>query len=557
MDTEQQIKELKARWQQLKDNRHEFEPRWTEAQQYCDNGILQWESISSLPEVPKRYSSLPYNYCKTLVAGIVGYAISPSVNWFKLSLEQVELLELYGVKDFLEECERVMIAEFNASNLYKESVPFVKDSAIIGHSLLLIDEDLDNNRPRYTKFPANELYIDINEYGEVDTVFRHYQDTLRNCANFFGVENLDENMQEDAENPEKWNNKVELLQCTLPREKFNSSLKDAKNKPYACFYIDLKNGKILQESGYDEFPYAVFTWDRFPGYAYSSSPAQDAMADIKALNIIKKTSLTIAQKSANPAFLATEDVRDIDLAPEGVTYLPTKDSRFEPLRAGDNYPVTLQELANYEQNIKDWFYVDYFLMLQQKQGNMTATEVMELQGEKAATLSSLIVALDAALRKIISRTFNILMKEGKLPEVPYTLQDKLATMKVDFNGPLAQAQKKYHTMGGTLQALQTVGPILQMFPNAGDFIDGDQLMKTALEGQGMPQNVIREDDDVDKLRVQRAQAEQEAAAQQQQMQMAQALMQNANKLGQAAQDGSILANMQEQQTGALGNGLNR
>lgn len=553
METET-VKELKSRFSQLRNNRAQFEGRWTEAQNYVDNNVLSWGSLDTLPSVPKRYSSLPYNYSKTLAAGIVGYSISPSITWFKLSLEQQELLDQYGVKDFLEKCERVIFAEYNASNLYSEAVRFVRDAIILGHGVMLQDEDINTGRLRFTKFPANETYLDINEYGDVDTVFRNYQDTLRNVAEFFGVENLHPSYREIAKDPERWNEKVEILQCVYPRKNYDENSPDAKNMPYACIYLDVKNSYIISESGYDNFPFAIFEWERYAGYAYSSSPAQDAMPDIKALNIIKKTSLQIAQTSAEPPMKLSEDVRKLDLAPKGKTYLPAKDSVLEPIRTGENYPITLQELQNYEQNIKDWFYVDYFLMLQNQNKNMTATEVMELQGEKSATLSSMIVQINEALKKLIQRSFFLLFKNGKLPDLPETLMDMTPTMKVDFVGPLAQAQKKYHTMGGTMQALQIAQPIMQLFPEAGDFIDADALMKAALEGQGMPQTVIREDDDVQKIRMIRMQQQQAQMQQAQQMQMAQSLMQNADKLGQAPQEGSPITQLTQQIEGGMGYG---
>lgn len=546
---EDTVKELMARYQQLKDNRAKFESWWTEAQTFCDNGVLSWSDVDSLPTKPKRYSSLPYNYAKTLVAGIVGYSISPSVNWFKLSIENQELLNSYGVKDFLERAEKVLYAEFNKSNLYREAVPFVKDAVIPGHGVLQIDEDVKNMRLRFTKHPVNELYLDVNEYGEVDTVFRYYVDTLRNAADFFGIDNLHEDVREDAKDPRKWNTKIELLQCIFPRTEYNEEFKNAENKPIACYYIDVKQQFIIKESGFDDFPFAIFEWERLPGYAYSSSPAQDALPDIRALNIIKKSSLQIAQTSAQPPFLVDADIRDLDLTPGGKTYLPTKDSRVEAIKTGENYPITLQELSNYQQDIKDWFYVDYFLMLQNKTQNMTATEVMELQGEKAATLSSMIVALNGSLQKIIERSFNILMKQGKITNIPTALKGQ--SLKVEFIGPLAQSQRKYHTMGGTMQALQIAGPIMQMFPNAGDYLDGDELMKSAMEGQGMPQNVIREQEDVEKIRAQRLQQQQEQQAKAQQMAMAQSLMQNADKLNTPVEDGSLMQQMNSQMSGAM------
>lgn len=553
MENKELLKNLMTRWAQLKDNRAKFEGDWTEAQTYADNVVMSWGTPGEVPKRAKRYTSKPFNYNKTLVAGILGYAVSPSLVWFKLGIEDPDALNGYGVKDWLEKCEKELLAMFNRSNFYKEVNPAVKDSTCIGHGAVFMGEGKDL-RIHFNHFPVNELFFDVNAYGEVDTCFRWYADTLRNIADFFGKDKLCDSMQEAYKNQERWNDNYEILMCVYPRKDYKPKFKDNKNMPYACVYIDIRNEHIIDESGFNEFPFAVFEWERYAGFAYSSSPAQDAMPDIKALNIIKKSSLQIAQTSAEPPMMATEEMHDIDLSPRGITYLPTKDARLEPVRTGENYPITLQELANYEQAVKDWFYVDYFLALQEKQGNMTATEVMELQGEKAATLTTFIVNLNDFLSNIITRSFKMLMRAGRLPPPPLELAQRNAVIKIDFTGPLAQNQKKHHQMGGTVQALSAIGPIMQMFPNAGDFIDGDELMRTTMEGMGMPQNIIRENADVEKIRKMRIEQQQEAAAQAQQQQMVQTLMQNANKMGEAPQEGSMMQQINNQLAGGM-NGI--
>lgn len=545
------LRDLTARYEELRETRVKFEGRWTEAQEFVDSSILDWNNLGNVPKQPHRYSSLPCNYLNVLVNGLVGYSISPNIVWFKLSLSDQTLLDEYGVKDWLEDCERVMLAKFNSSNLYTQAAKFVTDAAVIGHSVLLIDEDIKKRRLRFTKLPANEVYMDINEYGEVDTVYRRYNMTVRNAVHFFGLDKCSDKTKEDYKDVKKWNNVVEIIQAVQPREDYNPEYKDNKNKPYAVYWIDNSNHKIIDESGYDDNPYAVFQWSRYPGFAYGTSPAQDAISDIRGLNIAKKTSWTIAQTSAEPPMKISEDIREVNITPRGHTYVTGADQIVEAIRTGENYPITLQVLEDMKQDIRDWFNVDFFLMLQQKTAQMTATEVMELQGEKAATLSNLIVNLNESLLKIIQRSFDILMNAGELPPIPQALQQQATSMKVDFVGPLAQAQKKYHTMGGTLQALNVVGPIMQMYPNAGDFIDGDELMKSAMEGQGLPANIIREDDDVQKIREERIKAQQEEQAKQEQLAMAQTLMQNANKMNEPVQQDSIMQQLNNQIGGAF------
>lgn len=549
-DQEQLYKELYSRFLQLQTERQKFQDRWTEAQEYCDRVVLSWDELRAIPEKPKRYSSLPCNYLNILVNGLVGYSISPNIVWFKLAASSSKLQEAYGVKKWLSAVEDIMLAKFNASNLYQAAAKMVWDAAVIGHGILQINEDVSSGRLRFTKIPANEAYLDINEFNEVDTVFRRYYLTIKNAVNFFGEDKLDEDYREAYKEIEHWNDTVEIIQAVMPRKDFNPEFKNAKNKPIAVYWLDPKHNKIIDESGYDTFPFAIFEWDMLPDFAYSTSPAQNAMPDIKGLNIAKKTSWQIAQTSAEPPMKVSEDIRQVNITPRGFTYVSSADQTIEPIRTGENYPITLEVLADMKQDIKDWFNVDFFLMLQSKQGKMTATEVMELQGEKAATLATLIVNLNDALFKIIEQSFSVLLKAGAFPQMPLALQ-RNGSLKIDFMGPLAQAQKKYHTMGGIVQATQVASGIMQMFPNSGDFIDGDELMRSALEGQGMPANVIREEDDVKKLRTQRLEMQQAQQQQQQQVAMAQSLMQNANKLNEPVQENSLMAGIGEQMAGAL------
>lgn len=549
-DQEQLYKELYSRFLQLQTERQKFQDRWTEAQEYCDRVVLSWDELRAIPEKPKRYSSLPCNYLNILVNGLVGYSISPNIVWFKLAASSSKLQEAYGVKKWLSAVEDIMLAKFNASNLYQAAAKMVWDAAVIGHGILQINEDVSSGRLRFTKIPANEAYLDINEFNEVDTVFRRYYLTIKNAVNFFGEDKLDEDYREAYKEIEHWNDTVEIIQAVMPRKDFNPEFKNAKNKPIAVYWLDPRHNKIIDESGYDTFPFAIFEWDMLPDFAYSTSPAQNAMPDIKGLNIAKKTSWQIAQTSAEPPMKVSEDIRQVNITPRGFTYVSSADQTIEPIRTGENYPITLEVLADMKQDIKDWFNVDFFLMLQSKQGKMTATEVMELQGEKAATLATLIVNLNDALFKIIEQSFSVLLKAGAFPQMPLALQ-RNGSLKIDFMGPLAQAQKKYHTMGGIVQATQVASGIMQMFPNSGDFIDGDELMRSALEGQGMPANVIREEDDVKKLRTQRLEMQQAQQQQQQQVAMAQSLMQNANKLNESVQENSLMAGIGEQMAGAL------
>jgi hypothetical protein len=191
--------------------------------------------------------------------------------------------------------------------------------------------------------------------------------------------------------------------------------------------------------------------------------------------------------------------------------------------------------------------VGFFLMLQQLTRSMTATEVIELQGEKAAVLSTMVNNLNAALQKIVQRTVDILFRQGKMPERPAALLSKRSPMKVDFLGVLAQAQKKAHQTSGIMQGLQIasqIARIAQAVPQAMeafDYVDFSVIVKNGFEAGGMSQIAIREDDDVRNIRAARAQAQAQAQAQAAELQQRQLVAQNYHKLNAPDRPGTALA----------------
>lgn len=544
---DEDIENIFSQFDYLKQQRSEYEPQWIDASNYVSPRVYNWSDLEARTSAPARFSSTPCNYRNTLVSGLVGYSISPNIVWLKLSLENPEQLNGYGVKDWLEECESVLNTEFARSNLYQEVPKLIESGVDIGHGVMLIDEDIDGERLRFTKIRDNEVYLDIDYNGKINTCYREYVVTLRNAVSYFGLENLSKDLQAAFEDNKSRNRMIHILHAVYPREDYDEEKPDSKNMPFASLFIEVASKHVIQESGYNEFPYAVFEYSQIPGSAYSESPANNALPDIKTLNIIKKTSLEICQSSATPPIKASEDILDIELRPRGVTRVPRPDMILEPLQIGENYPVTLQILESVKQDVKDWFHVDFFLMLQSRQGQMTATEVLELQGEKAAVLVNLIVNLNSALTSVVSRSFQLLFRAGKIPAPPDALtQDNATVLKVDFQGTLAQAQKKYHQVGGIASALNIASLIAQMSPESMDVIDSDQLMRRALEGNGMPQSVIREVDDVEKMRQERAQQQQQQMQMQQQLEQSQSLQQNFDKLNKPVQRGSFIDDLNKQ-----------
>jgi hypothetical protein len=492
-----------------------------------------------------------------------------------LSLANTDVLDRYGVKDWLEAAERALYAEFARSNLYAQVPGLVGDAATYGHGAMLIDEDVLNARLRFTTLRLPEVYLDSNEYDEVETVFRYFTMTLKNAASFFGEEKLSQVTRQDYGDKKKWHNEVNIIHAVYRRQDHDGEKQDAKNMPFASVYIEDGQDHLIEESGYRDFPYAVFIWDRIVGTGYGESPAIHALDDIRLLNRTEEARLKVAQLAAEPPVNAPDEMRpEVEVvprmnktAPNGndrvgrgrdlilpglVNYYDTPDKIMTPVNVGMNFPITIEVTNSVEERIKDWFNVDFFLMLRHQgagRNQMTATEVMELQGEKAAVLSDLVVNLNGALARIVQRSFSILWRQGKIPPPPDVVAQYGARLKVDFIGPLAQSQKRFHETGGIGQSLQIAGAIGQIQPSALDVVDFDEMMKNGIEGTGGSQLVIREDEDIAKIRQARAQAEAEARRQALAMEQQKNVLGNFNKLNEPLKQGTALEAMGNQIAG--------
>ncbi|MDR2184986.1 MAG: head-tail connector protein, partial [Treponema sp.] len=444
--------------------------------------------------------------------------------------------------------EKLLYAEYSRSNLYRELPKVIENAVTFGHGVLLVDEDLAQNRIRAGSMDVSEVYLDKNEYGDVDTVYRAFTMTVKQAAAFFGEEKLHEKVREDFKDPKRWRNEIEVIHAVYPRSGREEHKPDAKNKAYASVFMDKTHEHLIEESGYDDFPYAVFIWDAKPGSAYGIGPAVKALDDVRLLNVAEEERIRLAQLSARPPMMVPNKMQGQEqIVPEGHNYYYDADKLIFPINVGANFPITIEITQSIEERIRDWFHVDFFLMLQHQDRQMTATEVLQLQGEKAAVLGNMVANLNAALRKIVQRSYDILLKQGKLPEPPEALRETQAALKVDFAGVLAQAQKQAHQYQGIAAGIQLMGAIAQFAQavpaaqEAFDAVDFDRLVKTGFEGNGVPQNIIREDEDIAAIRQIRAQAQAQAAQQAEALEQQKNLLGNYNKLNEPVKPGSALA----------------
>ncbi len=494
--------------------------------------------------------------------GIHGYECNRSTHWFdfvlpgKLNFPRSSLFmrqwdgkrldDHPEVKVWLDDCEEVQYYALNRSNFYEFHPDFVREGITLGTPTAIIEEDIKAGRIIFTLPHFRECYIAENHLGMVDTLFRKRKYDLRQLVQKFGKETIFE-MNADFKQQYESNpyTEHEVIHAIFPRTDYDPSKLNGANKPVASFYLmPNTQKKIISESGYFDLPTVTWRWRKNSDEWYGRSPAWDAYIAIMTANQQGKTNLVAGHKMADPPMQGSSDLRGkVRNAPGGWTWIDgpvTKDKVAMPLVTGIQLPYSLEMQDRTAKIIKEYFHVDFFLMLHQAafaKVNLTATQVIGMQGEQAAVLGTRIGRLESeGMNPMHDRVFEIEVRAGRMPMPPQIVLDMAQgqRIEVDYLGVLSQAQKKLFQTQRIQAGIQMAKEIGEVFPDSLDRIDPDKLMDEAMESVGFPAKVIRPDDEIIEIR----RARQAAQQQERDLMAIQELAKSAKDLSGEIQPGS-------------------
>jgi hypothetical protein len=333
-----------------------------------------------------------------------------------------------------------------------------------------------------------------------------------------------------------------ILHAIEPNENHKQGSRRSDERPFRSVYMILEGAKqdVLEDSGYYEFPALCPRWVTTASDIYGSSPAMDALADCRELQIaVEKTRIGL-EKEVDPPLLIYNNGIDgiIDTSAGGITRtssLAAGQEAVVPLsKVQANLPAAERWIAKLEHILQRHFHNDLFLMISEADKRMTATEVAERQGEKLLMLGPVLDRLRSEMfQPLIERVYGIMDRKGIVAFPPPHISGQ--KVNVEFISILAQAQKQAG-IGGISQTLGFAAQVAQLYPAITDKFNFDEMADAWAEMQGIPPNLMRSDEEVAQMRAERAK--------QQQMQQAmEAMKQGA---GIAAEGSQAVKNMRPQ-----------
>lgn len=452
---------------------------------------------------------------RTLAAGMMSGMTSPARPWFRLEIEDKDLMESGAVKTWLHESAGVLRAIFAASNTYRSLHTVYEELGLFGTAASVVLPDFDNVIHHYP-LTAGEYSLATSSKGVVDTCVREFQMTVGQMVEQFGSENVSETVKNlfQRNQLDQW---VDVVHMIEPRKARDFTKQDSKNKRFASLYLEPGKDqfdKYLSESGFDSFPVLAPRWVVTGNDIYGSSPGMECLGDVKQLQHQQLRKGQAIDYQVNPPLQVPTKYKEASRArlPGGVFYVDSMGSG-QGVRSAFDVNLNLQHLMgdiqDVRERIRQSYYADLFLMLaNDTRSGTTATEIAERHEEKLLMLGPVLERLhNELLSPLIDITFNYASTAGILPEAPKEIAG--INLKVEFISVLAQAQRAVASQGID-RLLGTVGQLAALKPDVLDKVDFDQAIDDYSDMYGVNPKLIIPDDAVAQIRASRAKAAQAA-----------------------------------------------
>lgn len=532
-------------------DRKEFERRVSAMKNEAQSWLSTWKDIKTY-EIPTRgffddqpnkgqaidhktmLSGYPRRCVRILAQGMLNGMTSPTRPWFRLGVDDPDLMENDNIKLWLDTVQERMLNVFSRSNIYEILYSIYEEIGSFGTAAAVIVDDYDSVIRGYN-LTCGEYWLSIGPDGRVNGLARKYWMTIGQLVKEFGIDNVSPNVKAAYESSKEVDSWIAVIHLIEENDKRIPDKEDFKNMPYRS--IQWEEGSpqdcFLRVGGYREFSVVAPRWGTTTtSDIYGKGPGWDALGDCKMLQKLQKKKLLGLDKTVDPAVQKDASVSgEVNTLPGGVntSSASVPNAGVRPVYQVQINFKDLEETINItKQDIGSTFYVDLFLMLQNlDRTGITAREIAERHEEKLLMLGSILDGLETQLfDPLIDITFAKMLRAGLIPEVPPELAGQ--DIKVEYISVLAQAQKAVGT-SAIEQVCGFVGDLAKIDESVKDKFDFDEAVETYAEMKGIPARLLRSAEVVASIR----KAKQEAQLRMQQAQSGMIAAQGAKMLSEA------------------------
>lgn len=333
-----------------------------------------------------------------------------------------------AVKDWLMDCTQRSIAPLEKGGFFTSGHEMFQDLGVFGTTGFLIDEGDDEN-PLYCQalMPTNFVF-ERDWTGQVIRVIITWSKPATLIKDQFNLksDNVPQQVLTDCE-ANNGQAVHELIQSIYRRS--DTEMKEYRpNEPagqrYGSCWIHVSQKQVIRERGYMEMPFTAPRWNTWAGTGpsnYGTSPAMQALADCKGLNLLDMVIATRSEIEINPRVKVMPDqTSPVDLSPGGITQMNSLNGVQEWAAAG-SYPIGKDQIETLERRINRAFFKDLFEAVtpiaQQREMNIPVMDAV--QREAAARITPAMGRIETDFyAAAMMRVFMVLLRAGVFEDPP-------------------------------------------------------------------------------------------------------------------------------------------
>ncbi|MDZ4289875.1 MAG: portal protein [Prosthecobacter sp.] len=547
------------RYEALRAERAVWESSWQEIADYFLPRKAGVQSLSGTPANGKEanlFDTSGQDAAIQAAAGLLSWTTPANEPWFAWEPAR-EMRGSDAVKQWLQECSELAREYLANSNFYTERHEDLLNHCTFCTSALFVNQDA-SRRTTFKALSIGTYVIAENHLGQVDTLYREFELTARQAQQQFGFdklgreaplpENIARCLEGDARQEDK---KFTFIHVVEPRA--GSQMRGAGTaaqadwqKAFVSVYIEKESKAIVNEGGFDAFPYMVGRWLKAK-FGESESvwgygPGFAALPEARQLNFLQKMMDVHAEKAVFPPMMVPDTLEgELNISARGITYLAhgIDVGQVAPLPMLGDYKVGLERVEMRRKAIETKFHVDFFQMFRNTDPRITATQVNEMASERLTMISPAFARLVSEKdTPMLTRCFELWARSAMLPPPPAEAmrQDgqgiSTPSPEVVYTSRLALAVRALRNLSFD-RSFSRIMQIAAQDPAILDNINMPLMVRDSMRNDGVPASWIRGLDEVEEMRAARAQQQQQMA----QMQMAE---QGSKALANAAKAGPEL-----------------
>ena len=452
--------------------------------------------------------------CQKLAGAHMSYITPGNELWFKWTSPDPAAGD--EAQSWYNTCSEIANRELSLSNFYTELHECFLDRVGLGTGSMFCGTTR-GGRLLFRHVPCGQFVCAENDEGKLDTYMREFSFSPHQAETRFGLAALGPRARSLCEKAaDRHSPCLRFLHAVRPRPQRNRSRNTARDMAWQSIYYSLDDSCTVEEGGYREMPYMVTRFLKWGESPYGLAPARLVYPDIEQAQFLNRILDMLGEVAAFPRILElANQVGEVDLRAGGRTLInPESASLGYPREwaTQGRYDVGMDRLRQKQDSINRAFFIPMLELWSERKQLLTAAEVYARENERVMQFSPSFTLFASDFRPLMERVFAQLFRLGRFPKPPVSVlqtdrrgEATIAEPHVVYQGRIAMVIRRLQSEGieRTLSRLQAMAGLE---PNLADHVDLDATFRLAARLDGVPEQMLRPEYRVKRLRREREQA---------------------------------------------------